>query len=169
MRVLRCAFGFGGLLLAMLALSGCGASGPNFSPGLTKPERGRALLYVYRPDTLIGIGNADVPFLHLDGRRLTRIRIGGHFAVAAAPGRHKLTTTESLLGRDTGKVRGETTFAVSAGSTAYLRYTELYKSIVPIVLPGVVIVHMEGGAAFESVAEAEALAELAKTRLLEPE
>jgi hypothetical protein len=34
---------------------------------------------LYRPHTLIGIANADVPIIHLDGQRLARIHIGGYF------------------------------------------------------------------------------------------
>ena len=122
---------------------------------------------MYRPNTLVGIGNADVPFIHLDGRRLTRIRIGGYLAVRISPGRHKLTTTESLLGSDTGRVRGEATLAAPAGATIYLRYTEGFKTIVPIVLPAGVLVHSTGNYRFEPVLEAEALAEIANTKSLE--
>jgi uncharacterized protein DUF2846 len=163
------AVAFGGVLLSFLILSGCGASGPQFAPDLVKPAPGHALVYVYRPDTLIGIGNADVSIMHLDGRRITRIRIGGHIAFPVTPGKHRLTTTESMLGEDTGKIRGETTFSVSAGSTAYFRYSETYKSFVPIVLPGVVIVHATANIGFEPVPQAEALAELATTKRLAPE
>jgi hypothetical protein len=159
---------FGGFLL-LLFLSGCGASGPQFAPDLVKPVPGRALVYVYRPDTLIGIGNADVSIMHLDGRRITRIRIGGHIAFPVTPGKHRLTTTESLLGDDTRKIRGETSFSVAGGSTAYFRYSETYKSFVPIVLPGVVVVHSTANIGFEAVPAAEALAELAKTKRLAPE
>jgi predicted small lipoprotein YifL len=160
---------FSGLLLLLFCLSGCGASGPQFVPDLVKPAPGRALVYVYRPDTLIGIANADVSIMHLDGRRITRMRIAGHIAFPVTPGKHRLTTTESLLGDDTGKIRGETTFRVSAGSTAYFRYSETYKSFVPIVLPGVVVVHSTANIGFEAVPEAEALAELAKTKKLASE
>jgi hypothetical protein len=44
-----------------------------------------------------------------------------------------------------------------------------YKSFVPIVLPGVVIVHATANIGFEPVPEAEALAELAKTKRLQSE
>lgn len=154
-------------LLTTLMLMGCVATGPEFKAELSRPESGRALLYVYRPDTVIGIGNADVPFLHLDGQRLTRIRIGGHIPLPVSPGRHKLTTTESLLGNDTGKVRGETTVTIPAGATVYLRYTETIKTFIPIILPGAVTVIMSGQFAFEPVPEPEALAEISNTRRLE--
>jgi len=148
-------------------LFGCVATGAQFKPEANKPSTKGALLYVYRPFTLIGIANADVPIMHLDGQRLTRIRIGGYFNVPILPGQHKLTTTESLLGSDTGRVRGETTFSVPAGSTLYLRYTESFKTFVPIVLPVGVAVISSGDYRFEYVPEAEALAELANTKPLE--
>jgi len=96
--------------------------GGRFTPA-SKPATNGALLDVYRPYTFIGIGNADVAIMHLDGQRLARIRIGGYVNVPLSPGRQKLATTESLLGSDTGRVRGETTFSAPTGSTLYLRYT----------------------------------------------
>ncbi len=153
--------------LTIFLLAGCVASGPEFKAELSQPESGRALLYVYRPDTVVGIANADVTFLHLNGQRVTRIRIGGHIPLPVSPGRHKLTATASLLGNDTGKVAGETTVTVPAGATVYLRYTETIKSFIPIILPGAVTVIMSGQFAFEPVPEAEALPEIAKTRRLE--
>ena len=148
----------------VLLLCGCGATGQQFVAEANKPDGNRALLYVYRPNTIIGIGNADVDFLHLDGRRLTRIRIGGYLAIPIAPGRHKLTTTMSMLGSDTGSVRGATTFDAQAGSTIYLRYSERLGAIVPIKGVGAV---MTGSTAFEIVPESQALAELANTKALE--
>ena len=157
------------VLMLVSLLVGCVASGGDFHAELNKPEGGRARLYVYRTHTIIGIAAADVPIIHLDGRRLTRIRIGGYLMVPISPGQHELTTTESLLGSDTGKVRGETTFTASAGETIYLRYTEAFKSFTPILLPSGAIVESSGDYRFEPVPEAEALAELAKTKPLEVE
>jgi hypothetical protein len=153
------------VIIAALSLLGCAASGAQDQPGLSKPSGSRTLLYVYRSFTLIGIANIDVPFIHLDGQRLTRIRIGGHLVVPVSAGRHKLTTTESLLGSDTGRVRGETTFAIPA--SLYLRYTEGFRTGVPIVLPGGAFLQSSGSYRFEPVPKSEALAELANTKPLE--
>ena len=111
----------GGFLLSFLILSGCGASGPQFAPDLVKPLPGRALVYVYRPDSLIGIANADVSIMHLDGRRITRIRIGGHIAFPATPGKHRLTTTESLLGDDTSADTGNASIRSGCSRTSFAR------------------------------------------------
>ena len=166
-RLLSSRYNLAALLMSMPLLFGCVATGAQFKPEANKPTANGALLYVYRPHTLIGIANPDVPIMHLDGQRLTRIRIGGYLDIPISAGKHKLTTTESLLGSDTGRVRGETTFSVRAGSTLYLRYTESFKTFVPIVLPVGVAVVSSGDYRFEYVPEAEALAELANTKPLE--
>lgn len=149
----------------ILLLTACGASGPQFkaAPPASKYD---VLIYVYRPNTMIGIINFDVPFIHLDGNLLTRIRIGGYLARRVAPGRHTLSTTESLFGRDTGKVRGETIFEAGPGATVYLRYTEHFKTITPIILPNAVFISSTGDFRFEMVDEPTALQELAETEQL---
>ena len=154
-------------VVAFLVVSGCGASGQSFRAQGAKPARDQALLYVYRPSTVVGIANADVPFLHLDGRRLGRIRIGGYLRIPVSPGRHKLTTTESLLGNDTGKIRGAAAVTAPAGSTLYLRYTEGFSSFVPIPLPHGALVVSSGKYRFEAVPEKEGLSELANTQAID--
>jgi hypothetical protein len=151
------------IAVAFLLLSGLEAS----SQERAKPSAAR--VHVYRPSTLIGIANMDVPFLHLDGKRLTRISIGGHLSLSVSPGKHKLTTTESLFGNDTGKIRGQAIFTVPAGATLYLRYTESFGSIVPIALPQGVLVVSSGRFRFEAVQKSEALAEMSGTEALKLE
>jgi hypothetical protein len=155
------------LLVAVVwTLAGCAGTEQARFDG-KQPPPGGALLYVYRSHTLIGIANMDVPIIHLDGRALGRIRIGGYFALPIAPGQHRLTTTESLLGSDTGKVRGETRFSIAAGSTLYLRYTESFKTFAAIPVPHVgVFVDSTGDYRFESIPAAEATAEIAGATLL---
>jgi uncharacterized protein DUF2846 len=140
-----------------------------FAQQTTRPSSQAARLYVYRPNTIIGIGNLDVPFLHLDGKLLTRIRIGGHLSVSVSPGKHKLTTTESLFGSDTGKIRGQAIITVPPGATLYLRYTEGFGTFVPIPLPQGVLVVSSGQFRFEAVARPEALVEISGTQPLELE
>jgi hypothetical protein len=55
----------------------------------------------------------------------------------------------------------------SGGINLYLRYTESFKTFVPIVLPVGVAVVSSGDYRFEYVPETEALAELANTKPLE--
>ena len=126
-----------------------------------KGEGAGTSIYVYREKTIIGIANImDVPFLHIDGRLLERIKMGGYIPIALSPGQHKLTTTESFFTNDTGKVRGQATVTVPAGTTIYLRYSETFKSISPIVLPSGVYVNSTGNYHFELVAEPTAKREM---------
>lgn len=158
------------ILAAMALLAGRADAAPQLAaPAATKPAAGRALLYVYRPRTLIGIANFDVPIIHLDKQRLGRIRIGGYLAIPVSPGQHTLTTTESLLGNDTGRIRGETEFSIVAGSTLYLRYTESFKSFAAVPLPSGTVVESSGDYRFEAVRDPEARAEIADTKPLELE
>ena len=155
------------LLPGVLALAGCAGTEPQDRFESRRPPGG-TILYIYRPRTLVGIANMDVPIIHLDGRRLGRIRIGGYYVIPVAPGQHRLTTTESLLGSDTGKIRGDTRFSIAAGSTLYLRYTESFKSFAAVPIPHVgVFVESTGDYRFESIAPAEATADIAGLTALE--
>jgi hypothetical protein len=44
-----------------------------------KSDGEKALIYVYRETSIIGIANFDVSFLNVDGRRLARISMGATF------------------------------------------------------------------------------------------
>lgn len=153
----------------------CALAAPAAAQDAARPESkaaaktgGRSMLYVYREKTFIGIANWEIPYLHLDGRPVTRIKIGGHMAIPVSPGTHTLKTTESLFGKDTGKVRGQTKITVRGGSTVYLRYSESISSFVPIIIPGVVsIVHMGFKMGFEPVPNEQGKSELANTSALE--
>jgi hypothetical protein len=154
------------LALAVL-LAGCGASGQPFATASIAPPKSGAVLYIYRAKTIIGIGNPDVSFVHLDGKPLTRLRIGGYLALPLKPGPHEILATTSLLGADTGNVRAKAVVNVPPGGKIFVRYTEAYKGFVPIILPKVGAVITQYEFRFEEVSEGEALGELANTKALE--
>ena len=87
--------------------------------------------------------------------------MGGYIPITVSPGQHKLMTTQSLLGSDTGKIRGQATVMVPAGATMYLRYSEGYNSFVPIVLPGAAFVVSSHYYRFERMAASVAKNEMA--------
>ena len=154
-----------GILVALL-LVGIGAALAQSAPQASETDRAKALIYVYRETSLIGIANFDVPFLHIDGRQLTRIRTGGYVPITVSPGHHRLTTTESLFGNDTGKMRGQAVVTVPAGATIYLRYSETFKTFDPVALPKGVYVNSTGNFRFEPVAPSAAKSEMSgMTRL----
>ena len=93
------------LVALALLFHGGGASAQSKTKQDSGDPRG-AVIYVYRETMLVGSLNFDVPFLHLDGRQLTRIKMGGYIPIKVSPGTHELTTTESFFGNDSGKIRG---------------------------------------------------------------
>jgi hypothetical protein len=154
-------------LIAALLLFRPGIAGAQPTPSVQKSDGERAIIYVYRATSIIGIANFDVSFLHVDGRRLTRISMGGYIPIPVSPGQHKLITTQSLFGSDTGKIRGQAIVTVPAGATVYLRYSEGYKSFVPIILPGAAFVVSSHYYRFERVpgpAAKGAMASMARLR-----
>lgn len=159
-----------GLFVVACLLTACGSVGPAYKlqPQESSPSD-ETLVYIYRPKTFVGILNFDVPFVSVDGHRLTRIRIGGYLSIPLKPGRHSIRTTESLFGRDTGNVRGQTDFEVKQGAQIYLRYTEKISNLAPIPVGNNVVVASSGTYRFEAVNEAEAQQDLADTERLELE
>lgn len=115
----------------------------------------------------MGLGNFDVPFLYVDGQRLTRIRIGGYLTIPLQPGLHTVTVTESSFRRDTGKVRAHATFDVSQGEPVYIRYTERFGVRPPLSLSTLFSGPPPPVFIFYLVKEAFAQKELAETRRLE--
>jgi hypothetical protein len=158
------------VLTLFLCLSGCVAySGADFKAESSKLAGGRARLYIYRQVAYVGLGNGDVEIVHLDGRRLGRIWMHGFINTGIAPGQHTLTVTESLLGNDTGKVLGETSFSAAPGENIYFRYSAGYSTFIPIILPAGAAVISSGYYKFEHIAESEALPELNGMKQIEPE
>jgi hypothetical protein len=151
---------FAALIVALLVV------GPRLTfaqqiSGTQKPDLAKTFIYVYRETSLIGIANFDVSFLHVDGRRLARISMGGFLPIAVSPGQHTLTTTQSLFGSDTGKLLAQATVTLPPGAIMYLRYSEGYKSFVPVVVPGFVAVLSSHYYRFERVPGPEAKSAMA--------
>ena len=149
------------VLIVALLLVGPKLTSAQPVSGIQQQNQPKTLIYVYRETSLIGIANFDVSFLHVDGRRLTRISMGGFIPIAVSPGQHTLTTTQSLFGSDTGKLRAKATVTVPPGAIMYLRYSEGYKSFLPVVVPGFVAVLSSHYYRFERVPRSEAQSAMA--------
>ncbi|MFC4270217.1 DUF2846 domain-containing protein [Sneathiella chungangensis] len=101
-------------LIAFLVLVGCSASGPLYTErnNINTPAPGKALVYVYRIDTIIGSGVS----AHLldDGKDVGAVNVGGYFVYEADPGVHTLFT-------ETTGIDEPTKIEMVAGQTYYLR------------------------------------------------
>ena len=156
------------LIIAVLVLAGCGASGASFKQeAIESLGENETIIYIYRPDTLVGIINFDVSFLHLNGKSLGRIRIGGYLPIVVSQGVYDISTTESMFGNDTGKILAQAKFEVKPGPPVYLRYTEDFEHFIPLVIDNFAIVSYSGAYRFELVSPEEAMPEISKTELLE--
>ncbi|MBL4774734.1 MAG: DUF2846 domain-containing protein [Mariprofundus sp.] len=71
------------VVLGLFALTGCGAKGMQFAE-FKKPQEGKGLIYIYRPESFIGGGiYYDV---HAQGKVLGTLRNGGYFSAYVEPG-----------------------------------------------------------------------------------
>ena len=98
------------LLGSVYVLSGCAAGGAAFVPAVAPPE-GKALVYIYRPDSIVG-GAIRYHVAEGDKRIVYLIR-GGYFPYLADPGEREFwARTES---------KATATETLKAGHTYYLQ------------------------------------------------
>lgn len=101
-------------VIALLYLVGCSATGPLYTErnNLQEPAPGKALVYVYRIDTIIGSGVS----AHLidNGKDVGTVNVGGYFTYEAEPGDHLLFT-------ETTGIDDPSDIKMVAGQTYYLR------------------------------------------------
>jgi hypothetical protein len=70
-------------LLAVLGfLASCASPGPSFQPQPAKPDA--ALLYLYRPSSMVGAGNHYIAAVN--GKPVARLKSGSYFPLELRPG-----------------------------------------------------------------------------------
>jgi hypothetical protein len=75
-------------------LMGC-ASGPKFSEqSLIRPEEGKALIFIYRKNSMMGAGLQ--PRIFANGELLTKVVSGGYYPYQAAAGRVVFARREGI-------------------------------------------------------------------------
>ena len=100
----------GTLLAALVALSGCAASGAAFKAVDTIPE-GKALVYIYRPNSIVG--GAVRYHVAVGDERIVYLIRGGYFPYLAGPG-------ETTFWART-EAKAEITEYLKAGQVYYLK------------------------------------------------
>ena len=76
------------LIVAVLIIAGCSATGAKFS-GLVLPKESKSVLYIYRPDTFVNGGLA--PYLFINDKKKEKLKNGGYQVFSLFPGVYKLT------------------------------------------------------------------------------
>ena len=101
-------------VFAFLFLVSCTATGPLYTErnNIKAPSPGKALVYVYRIDTIIGSGVS----AHLidNGVDVGAVNVGGYIVYEAMPGNHKLFTKTTGIDKPTD-------IEMVAGQIYYLR------------------------------------------------
>lgn len=116
---------------AVIALTGCAASGPKFSAmqastPAVNADQGR--VYFYRKDSMFGA--ALQPAVVLDGAEVGKSQPGGYFYVDAASGSHEASTSTEA----TNKV----SFVLAKGEVKYVRTAPSIGLLVGRVVPELV-------------------------------
>jgi hypothetical protein len=100
----------------LLACAGGRPAGPVFEP-LAPPDASSTLVYIYRLDTLRGVGGARVK---LDGERIATLRNGEYVAFVVDPGRHEIRASILWLGLLARSWNG-IELRTDGGETVYVR------------------------------------------------
>lgn len=116
---------------AVIALTGCAASGPKFSAmqaatPAVNADQGR--VYFYRKDSMFGA--ALQPAVVMDGAEVGKSQPGGYFYVDAASGSHEASTSTEA----TNKV----SFVLEKGEVKYVRTAPSIGLLVGRVVPELV-------------------------------
>lgn len=106
-------------LLGTLLAQGCAGGKPRGAPfeALAPPSETSTLVYVYRRDTLGGVGAAP---LKVDGDELTKLRNGEYLALILEPGEHEVSASLMWLGL-LARSWNQMKFNAQAGQTQYIR------------------------------------------------
>ncbi len=83
-------------LMSLIFLTGCGADGPPFS-GFIKPEKGKGVLYVYRPSSFFGAGVSYDVKNKTDDNVVGYLRNGGFIKQQMNPGEKTIWAQPSLI------------------------------------------------------------------------
>lgn len=107
------------VLSTIAALSGCGASGPQFRQELIRQSNDESTIVVYRFSQFVGKGyTANIV---LNGEGMGRLKDGGYIHAAVPPGRHVVEIHKGFL--ETGG-RYPTELNIEAGQTYFVRYDQ---------------------------------------------
>ena len=114
----------------LAAFAGCANQTPfRQDSGLDDDNSGK--LIVYRPRTFYQRGNPDRPFFYIDDQKVGQLGVGSSIRLKLRPGQYRLDMRESILFQPT-YVSRSLTLTVSPGETYYVRYSQEFKSVIPI-------------------------------------
>lgn len=124
MRILQIASYF--CVFSPLLLAGCSvATGKQFTRHST-PAENEALIYIYRPRTLIG--NANKPEIRINQNSVGTLYAGGFLSKMVPLGQHNLTLTRDGKGHQWGYPDRSVNLPITRSGGFYFRYTPTMRS-----------------------------------------
>lgn len=154
------------LMIGMLTITGCVASGPKFS--YVEPADSSSTIYIYRPYSFVG--SAASPNIYFDGSKQGRLDTGGYIPIVTSPGDHEIVV--GRLGSDNpnwGPDNFTMPITIVQNSEYFLRFeTDSSGASAPMVIPGAIPMIIPGGMAktvLTTVNKDIAIKELEETKL----
>ncbi|MEM1145564.1 MAG: DUF2846 domain-containing protein [Pseudomonadota bacterium] len=102
------------LLISVLFLSGCAASGPLFSEVV--PAEGKGVLYVYRSNAMVNCCVS--PVIYINGAESGSLKNGGYIPVVLDPGTYEVAAENTSVGFNKVSTKVE----IVAGKSHYVKW-----------------------------------------------
>lgn len=85
------------LLVSIVALQGCSATGPKFT-NVANVDTGESLIYIYRNSAFLKA--LTYPFVYVDGKEIGPLRNGGYLKSVVEPGEHEVVIKGQIFPGD---------------------------------------------------------------------
>jgi hypothetical protein len=101
-------------LACLLLASSCSMGGTRFEEVAATPH-GKALVYIYRPASLLGLGGGPEYDVGVDQERIVTLSAGGYYPYFAAPGRNDFWAHTEAMTVLTTALRGGNVYYLRGG------------------------------------------------------
>lgn len=110
------------IVLMLLVLAGCAYPTKKDAYRPVAPDKGMAVIYLYRTPTSIHSGNPDVPRFYVNDNLIGKLSIGGYYRILVKPGPVKVTNKSSFLGLPLPWSIGGVEFKAEENKTYFVKY-----------------------------------------------
>ncbi len=111
------------IFLGILFLVGCTYPSKKDFYSFQAPEKGKAVVYLYRSNTSIDSLNPDVPRFYVNKSKLGKLSTGGFYRVEVDPGEISLIYKNSLFGIPFFWKSGEVKFVALDNHVYYVKFS----------------------------------------------
>ena len=105
------------LILFVLLISGCSATGTSFNTLTSRPIDGHGIIYVYRPSSFVNGGTA--PYVYINNQKKQKFKNSGFQMYELPPDKYVVATEGNFMTWSPG--RSEITLELHVDETLYIR------------------------------------------------